>query len=202
MTSITTLVMMGLAYLLGSVPFSFLVARTRGVDLRTVGSGNIGGANVWRACGFRPFLVATLLDIFKGAIPTLTAIHVLQLAPVPVILVGASAMLGHTFSIFMGFKGGKAVATGGGVLLAIYPLAVLIGAITWISAFAITRISSVGSLMAASVVVVFSLITLAMGHLNLVYAIFICVASGLIVLLHRANIQRLLAGTENRFQKL
>lgn len=199
---ITTLIMIGLAYLCGSIPFSYLVARTRGVDLRRVGSGNVGGANVWRSCGFGPFLVAMVLDLLKGALPTLAAIHWLSLPPVAVILVSASAMLGHTRSIFLHFKGGKAVATGGGVLLAMFPLAMIIGALTWITAFALTRISSVGSITAASVVILVTLVALALSYIHPVYALFICVAAALVIVLHRANIQRLLAGTENRFQKL
>lgn len=190
------------SYLLGSVPFSYLVARARGVDLRKVGSGNIGGANVWRSCGFRPFLVATTLDVLKGAALPLVAIYALSLPPVTVILIGLTAVLGHTFSLFMGFKGGKAVATSGGVLLAIFPLGTLIGIVAWICAFALTRISSVGSLTAASVVMITALVMLALGRLDLAYVFFTCTAAVLIVYLHRENIQRLRAGTENRFQKL
>ncbi|MCG8349076.1 MAG: glycerol-3-phosphate 1-O-acyltransferase PlsY [Chloroflexales bacterium] len=190
------------SYLLGSIPFSYLVARARGVDLRKVGSGNIGGANVWRSCGFGAFLVAVALDILKGAALPLVVIYILSLPPLVVILTGLAAVLGHTFSIFMGFKGGKAVATSGGVLLAVFPLGTLVGVIAWICAFALTRISSVGSLTAAGVVVPFALVMLVMGRLDLAYALFTCAVGILILYLHRANIQRLRAGTENRFQRL
>ena len=200
---IETLLLMAASYLLGSVPFSYLVARAWGVDLRKVGSGNIGGANVWRSCGFGPFLLAVLLDIAKGAALPLLAIHILGLSnPVAVILIGAAAILGHTFSVFMGFKGGKAVATSGGVLLAIFPLAVLFGLIAWAAAFAITRISSVGSLCAAAVAVIVAAVMGALGQVPLTYALFTCAAAALVFFLHRENIQRLLAGKENRFQKL
>ena len=138
------------AYLAGSVPFSFLVARARGIDLRTVGSGNIGGANVWRSAGFGPFLVAAALDMLKGLLPTLAAVRLLPGHYIAIVLVGIAAILGHTFSLFLNFKGGKAVATSGGVLLVIAPLLVLVGLIAWVIAFLISRISSVGSLTAAA----------------------------------------------------
>ena len=108
---VLTVVLMALAYLLGSVPFSYLVARANGVDLQQVGSGNVGGANVWRSCGFGPFIVAATCDILKGMLPTLAALHLAGLPPGAVMLVGVAAILGHTFSLFLKFKGGKAVAT-------------------------------------------------------------------------------------------
>src|SRR5689334_1346400 len=89
------------AYLIGSIPFSYLVARARGVDLRRVGSGNIGGANVWRACGFGPFVVAVALDILKGYLPTLLGLWLFPGQPTVVLLVGIAAILGHTFPIFL-----------------------------------------------------------------------------------------------------
>jgi glycerol-3-phosphate acyltransferase PlsY len=190
------------AYLAGSIPFSFLVARARGVDLRLVGSGNVGGANVWRACGFGPFVVAAALDILKGALPTLGALRVLPGRPALAILVGLGAILGHTFPIFLGFKGGKAVATSTGVLLAIAPLLVPFGAAAWALAFLITRISSVASLTAAGVVLLGATFFYLSGRMPLPYAIFIWAVGALIVYLHRENIQRLLAGTENRFRRL
>jgi glycerol-3-phosphate acyltransferase PlsY len=202
MNALKTVLMMGLSYLLGSVPFSYLVARARGVDLRTVGSGNIGGGNVWRACGFGPFLVAITGDILKGMAVPMLVMRQLKLSPLSVVLTGASAMLGHTFSLFMGFKGGKAVATGGGVLLAIFPPGILLGAVSWFAAVFVTRITSVGSLMAATVAVVSALVAAARGRLERVYAGFICAAGAMVFFLHRENIRRLLAGTENRVKKL
>lgn len=196
------LIGMIMAYLFGSIPFSFLVAQARGVDLRMVGSGNIGSANVWRSCGFKAFLVAIVLDFMKGAIPTYIAMHNLALPPVAVILIGASAILGHTFSVFMQFKGGKAVATSGGVLLVVFPAAMIVGAITWALILRLVRISSVASLTAAGVVVVMALISFAAGMIDPVYMGFICAAAVLVLILHRSNIQRLLAGEENRFQQL
>ncbi len=199
---VAAVILVVLAYLLGSVPFSFLVARARGVDLRTVGSGNIGGANVWRATGFGPFLVAATLDMLKGMLPTLAALHWAGLPPTLVVLVGAAAILGHTFPLFLHFRGGKAVATSGGVLLALVPLLVLAGLVAWILGFAATRMTSVGSLTAAVVVLLLGSGLFLGGYLPLAYAVFIWCAVGLIVYLHRSNIQRLRAGRENRFEKL
>jgi glycerol-3-phosphate acyltransferase PlsY len=197
-----TLMLIVLAYLLGSVPFSFLVARMRGVDLRTVGSGNIGGANVWRTVGFGPFLAAATLDMLKGMLPALAALHWARLPAGLVVLVGAAAILGHTFPLFLHFRGGKAVATSGGVLLALVPLLVLAGLVAWVLGFAATRMSAVGSLTAAAVVLLLGTILFLSGSMPLAYAVFIWCVVGFVVYLHRANIQRLRAGRENRFEKL
>jgi acyl phosphate:glycerol-3-phosphate acyltransferase len=208
-----TIVLMVLAYLIGSVPFSYLVARANGVDLRKVGSGNVGGANVWRNCGFGPFVLAALGDIIKGMLPTLVALHLSDwawlmrirlegLPPGAVILVGVAAILGHTFSLFLGFKGGKAVATSTGVLLAIFPLLIPIGLVAWVAAFLITRMSSVGSLTAAAAEMIAGTVLYITGRLPFAYVVFIWAMVAFIIFLHRANIQRLLAGTENRFSRL
>lgn len=201
-TIVLTAALMALAYLLGSIPFSYLVARARGVDLQQVGSGNIGGANVWRACGFGPFVVAATCDVLKGMLPTLAALYLLPGSPGAVILVGVAAILGHTFSLFLKFKGGKAVATSGGVLLAIFPLLIPFGLVAWTVAFLLTRMSSVGSLTAAAVELFLGTALFVRGQMPLAYAIFIWAMGLFIVYLHRSNIQRLLAGTENRFGKL
>jgi glycerol-3-phosphate acyltransferase PlsY len=197
-----TIALMVLAYLLGSVPFSYLVARINGIDLHEVGSGNIGGANVWRSCGFGPFVLAAAGDILKGMLLTLVALHIAKLSPGEVMLVGVAAILGHTFSIFLNFTGGKAVATSTGVLLAVFPVLIVFGVVAWLIAFALTRMSSVGSLTGAAVELVLATVLYAWGQLPLAYAIFIWAAGVFIVYLHRENIQRLLAGTENRFGKL
>ncbi len=190
------------AYLIGSIPFSYLVARARGVELRQVGSGNVGSANVWRACGFGPFVVAMALDILKGYLPTLLALRLFPGSPIVVLLAGIAAILGHTFPIFLRFKGGKAVATSSGVLLAIAPLLAAIGVGAWALTFAITRISSVASLTAAVIEIIAGTVFYLSGRLPLAYALFIWLAALFVIYLHRGNIQRLLAGTENRFGKL
>lgn len=188
-------------YLLGAVPFSFLVARARGVDLRTVGSGNIGGANVWRSCGFGPFLVAAALDLLKGFAPAYAALA-LGLGPLAAVLAGAAAIVGHTRSVFLGFRGGKAVATSGGVLLAVAPLLLLVGLLAWVAGFAATRISAVGSLSAAGAVLLAATALFAAGQLPAATLGFVWLVGLAVVALHRSNIARLRAGTENRFSSL
>jgi acyl phosphate:glycerol-3-phosphate acyltransferase len=202
MTVLQTIGLVVASYLSGAIPFSFLVAKARGVDLRAVGSGNIGGANVWRSCGFGPFLVATALDILKGALAPLLGIFWLGLPPPAVVLVGLAAMLGHTYSVFMRFKGGKAVATGGGVLLALAPALVPLGMLVWALTFAVVRISSVASLVAVATIWVVAMLMLARGALPVSYAVFVTLGTLLVFVLHRANIRRLLQGQERRFSKL
>ncbi|MCS6938080.1 MAG: glycerol-3-phosphate 1-O-acyltransferase PlsY [Roseiflexaceae bacterium] len=201
MLTIPHLALTLIAYLVGSIPFSLLVARARGVDLRLAGSGNVGAANVWRTCGFGAFVAALSGDMLKGALPTLAA-QMLNLPPLAVVTVGAAAMLGHTRSIFLRFRGGKAVATGGGALLAMAPLVALAGLATWGVTFGVTRISAVASLAAAAVCGVIAAVLLALEILPLEYALFVWGAVVAIVILHRSNIRRLRAGTENRFEKL
>ena len=116
---VTVALLVVLGYLIGSIPFSFLVARAQGIDLRKVGSGNTGASNVWRACGFRWFLVALVLDIFKGFVPTAIAYRGLHIEPLPTIIVGLAAMLGHAYPVFLDFRGDKDVDTIGGVMLAV-----------------------------------------------------------------------------------
>jgi glycerol-3-phosphate acyltransferase PlsY len=190
------------AFAVGSIPTGVIVARARGVDLRKVGSGNVGGANVWRACGFGPFVVAAALDILKGYLPTLAGLWLFPGQPTVALLVGLAAILGHTFPIFLNFKGGKAVATSTGVLLAITPLLVPFGVGAWALAFAITRISSVASLTAAAVEIIVGTVFYLTDRMPLAYALFIWLAALFVVYLHRSNIQRLIAGTESRFGKL
>ena len=188
-------------YILGSIPFSFLVAKSRGIDLRTVGSGNVGGSNVWRNVGFGPFLIAVAGDLLKGTLPTYLAMT-MQLPAYAVVLVGLAAILGHTFSLFLHFKGGKAVATSGGVLLAMSPLIVAIALAVWAIVFVTVRISSVASLSGALTAVIVATVAYAQGTLPLAYMAFVYIAVAVIFYLHRENIKKLSQGKENRFSKL
>jgi glycerol-3-phosphate acyltransferase PlsY len=195
---LNTLALMLCGYLLGSIPFSFLVAKTRGVDLRTVGSGNTGASNVWRALGFSYFVVALVLDIFKGWLPTLLAHSVFNLSPLATIMVGICAMLGHVFPIFMGFRGGKAVATSGGVMLGFAPILTLTAAIVWTIVYKLFGYPSVASMVDAVVIALLATGMAIFGRLELPYAGFCWVVVVIVFYLHRANIQRLLRGQENR----
>jgi glycerol-3-phosphate acyltransferase PlsY len=183
-------------YLLGSMPWGYwLIRLAKGVDIRTVGSGNIGASNVWRVYGWRYGLPVVLLDVGKGFAPaflgTLVDGHLTG------VLAGAAAMAGHWRPLFLGFaRGGKMVATAGGAFLGVAPAVGGIGAAVWIVVFLVTRYASVASIVAAC-----SLPLLAWGLGEPWPVIAFGGAAGIAVaVLHRGNIRRLLAGTENRFQ--
>jgi len=182
-------------YLAGSMPFGYWLVRAfEGVDIRNVGSGNIGASNVWRTYGRRYGLAAALLDIAKAFVPALLAtIFVGSLAGA---LTGAAAMLGHWRPIFLLFaRGGKMVATCGGAFLGVAPVVGGIGAGVWIIAFLLFRYASLASILAALSLPV---VAVALDEPWPVIA-FASVAAVGIAVLHRANIARLRAGTESRF---
>jgi acyl phosphate:glycerol-3-phosphate acyltransferase len=190
----TTALFVAAGYLVGSVPFGYwLVRATKHVDIRTVGSGNIGASNVWRAFGWRYGVAVMLFDLAKGLIPALVATQVAgSLAGV---LTGGAAMVGHARPLFLGFaKGGKAVATAGGTILGVAPIVGLIGAGLWIVVFAATRYASVASMVSASSL---PLVAWALGEPWPVIA-FGGAAAAAVIALHRQNVRRLFAGTENR----
>jgi acyl phosphate:glycerol-3-phosphate acyltransferase len=183
-------------YLAGSLPFGYWVVRaTRGDDIRKHGSGNIGATNVWRAFGPRLGVAVALLDVAKGFVPALVA--TLAAGHLVGALTGAAAMLGHWRPLFLGFsKGGKVVATCGGAFFALAPLVGLAGAAVWIAIFALTRYASVSSMVAAAALPVVALV---LGQPWPVVA-FSVGAAVAVLLLHRANLARLRAGTETRVQ--
>jgi acyl phosphate:glycerol-3-phosphate acyltransferase len=182
------------AYLLGSIPFGILVARAKGVDLRKVGSGNIGATNVARALG-KGWAVAVLAaDAAKGFVPVWLGRR-LELPPAAVALAGGAAITGHMFTVFLRGRGGKGVATSLGVALALSPVAAVVGFGVYVVLYAATRLSSLGSLLGVwTFSIVFSLrgapprplIVLALG------------GAALVTLRHRQNIGRLLRGEEKR----
>jgi len=190
------LILVTAGYLIGSIPSGYVVAKLlRGVDIRTVGSGNLGAANVWRALGFKAGLAVAVLDVGKGVAAALLGLWAGD--ELTGLLAGIAAMVGHWRPLFMGLhKGGKIVATTGGVALALAPLASLATAVVWVVAFLITRYTSVASMLAALALPLFAL---AFGSSALV-VVFSAGAALAILLLHRANIGRLLSGTENRFE--
>ena len=183
------------AYLLGSIPFGYVLPRLlRGDDIRRHGSGNVGATNVWRVYGRSLGLPVAVLDVLKGLVPAALG---LWLGGVWVgVLAGAAAMLGHARPVYLGFsKGGKMVATAGGVALALAPLAALGCAVVWVAAFAVTRYASLASMLAAAALPVLCLV---LGSSWPVVAFTALAALGVLAL-HRQNIRRLLAGTEPRF---
>jgi glycerol-3-phosphate acyltransferase PlsY len=192
------------AYLYGSVPFGFLAAKLlRGVDIRTTGSGNIGATNAARVLGFRYFPLIMLLDMSKGLAPTLLGARLFAHAtysPAPVaVAAGLCAILGHVFPVYLHFKGGKAVATGTGVFLVLAPWAVLIAAGVWALVFAARRYVSLASICAAvTLPIAFFIVHPDPTGAGRYGAGFAALAGAFVVYLHRGNIKRLLAGTENR----
>ena len=181
------------SYLVGGIPFGLIIGRAvAGVDVRTVGSGNIGATNVLRAAG-KPAAILTLAaDCLKGLLPVLLATRLFP-GDVVTALSGAAAIIGHTFPVYLGFKGGKGVATSFGVVLAVMPLTGLVCLLAWIAAAAIWRYSSLSALIAFAL---YPVITFAGRSDSKALGLLSLFVFGMIYIRHRENIKRLLAGTE------
>jgi acyl phosphate:glycerol-3-phosphate acyltransferase len=188
------LLLIPLGYLLGSTPWAYWIPRLfAGLDVRTVGSGNVGGTNVWRALGWKFGLPVALLDIGKGLAAALVGRWLGD--DLIGVLAGVAAMAGHYRPLFLRFaRGGKIVATTGGVALGVAPLAALSAMVVWWAAFLVGRYVSVASMVSAASLPAFAWLY---GATWPVLA-FTSGGAVAILLLHRANIRRLLAGTENR----
>jgi glycerol-3-phosphate acyltransferase PlsY len=183
-------------YLLGSCPWGYWLVRVfRHEDVRAQGSGSIGASNVWRRYGRWLGVPVVLLDILKGFAPAL--VGVLLVSHLCGILAGAAAMAGHARPLYLRFeKGGKMVATAGGVLFAVCPWSALTVLGIWLAMFLLTRYTSVASIVSA---IALPLTAVAFGY-PLSVIVFTAVAAAAIVVLHRANLQRLRRGTEHRFR--
>jgi acyl phosphate:glycerol-3-phosphate acyltransferase len=182
-------------YLIGSMPFGYWLVRVlRREDIRTQGSGNIGATNVWRSYGKGYGIPVVLLDVTKGFVPALVGL-ILE-GEVVGVLAGAAAMIGHWRPVYLRFqKGGKMVATAGGVSFALAPVVASVCLGVWVVTFLLTRYSSVASLVTA---VALPVLALLLGE-PWETVVFACVACVGVVLLHRHNVRRLLDGTESRF---
>ena len=191
------------AFLLGSIPIGFLAARAKGIDIRTVGSGNIGATNVSRALGNRAGYIVFVLDMLKGLIPGLVARFVIvePLGGLPPqlywFLVGIAAFFGHMFCPWLGFKGGKGIATGLGALIAAAPMLAMACFAVFAVFMAFPRFVSLSSLAAAVVLPVFAFVL--PGEPRELIPVYLCL-SLLVFYKHRDNIKRLAAGTEPKFQ--
>ena len=175
------------SYLAGSVPFGLLVARVAtGKDVRTVGSGNIGATNVARAAGRAAGAVTLLLDALKGLLPAAIAGRTLPDPWMPAAC-GVAAVIGHCYPVWLRFRGGKGVATGFGVALALAPLAAVCGAAVWVLLYKLLRISSVGSLAGVATALLVAAATGPRWSIGGLAAI-----AGIVVVRHRANLDRLL----------
>lgn len=191
-----TAILAAAGYLAGSMPWGYWLVRVFcGEDIRTRGSGNIGATNVWRVYGRTLGIPAVLLDTAKGFVPALVA--TLVVGHGAGVLAGAAAMLGHWRPLFLGLRrGGKMVATAGGAFLGVAPLVGLAGAGVWLVVFAAGRYASVASMTAAASLALWAWL---LGYPWPVVALG-CFAGVGVVLLHRANIRRLLHGQESRFR--
>jgi glycerol-3-phosphate acyltransferase PlsY len=222
-----------LAFLLGSIPFGLLFAKSRGIDIRAHGSGNIGATNVLRVMGKKYGIPCLILDILKGFIPVAIAVNLIQISGRPVqvplgmpeawvmelaaadalkaqiihILTALAAVLGHNYSPWIGFKGGKGISTSAGVLLGLMPFAVLLLLVVWLLLIVTTRYVSVASMGAACTLPLLTLWgswhhgRIQDGTWNKPLFVFSIIIAVLAVWKHRANIQRLRQGTEPRFGK-
>jgi glycerol-3-phosphate acyltransferase PlsY len=201
-----------ISYFIGSISFARLIAKMHGKDLRQVGSGNLGATNLSRACGKKWAYLCFLLDFLKGFVPTFVAGFFIVSGPADSAIlslwlaVGVAAILGHIFPFYLKFKGGKGVATSFGVVLGIWPYYAVPGIICfvlWAVIVLTWRYISLGSIIAAAVfpmVMIALTIILKNWHFSILWpliaaAIILC---SLVILLHRANIKRLLAGTEHK----
>ena len=191
------------AYLLGSIPFGFIAGLIAGIDVRKHGSGNIGATNTLRVLGKKYGYAVFVADVLKGFLAVRLALWLAHFDPSAGYFIGILAaffvVVGHSFPIWLHFRGGKGVAAAGGACLGLVPLATLIAVLIWIATFLIFRYVSLASIVAA--------VALAISALFLGYAAdpvlltFTCLIAALIILRHRSNIMRLIQGSEPRFER-
>ncbi|MFZ4767255.1 MAG: glycerol-3-phosphate 1-O-acyltransferase PlsY [Roseimicrobium sp.] len=207
---LSALCLIAFAYFCGALPFGYWAGRWKGIDIRQHGSGNIGATNVIRVLGKGVGIPVFVLDMLKGFAPTLLASWWMgaytkadtNTATLVAVFCAAAAVLGHTFTFWLQFKGGKGVATSAGGVLGLSWEALLIGLAVWLITFYTTRYVALASILAAVVLpVAMAVIMTVQGTWNYVLLGFGIVLGVLVVVRHQANIKRLLAGTENRFAK-
>lgn len=222
------------AFLLGSIPFGLIIAKSKGINIREHGSGNIGATNVLRVIGKKYGISCLLLDALKGFIPVLLAVNLIQIAGkntgllhlggldsfalvLPAaeqfkgqfvhVLTALAAVLGHNYSPWVGFKGGKGIATSAGVLLALMPAGIVLLAVVWLIVFALSRYVSLASIMAAAALPLITIYgswlhgRIADGTWNKPLFFFTLIIAILAIWKHQTNIQRIIAGTEHRFTR-
>jgi acyl phosphate:glycerol-3-phosphate acyltransferase len=186
------------SYLAGSIPTSYLVSRTfANIDLRQHGSGNLGATNLYRVLGWRYAVPVALFDIAKGAVPVLVFAPQVSSSQLFALACGVAAILGHVFSVFVRFRGGKGVATAAGVMLGLTPIALGIAAAVWAVVLFLTGYVSLASISAAAVLPLAVYLLERSANSQLLW-VDVLIAAG-VIFLHRRNIERLLKGTENRF---
>ena len=200
----STIILIVVAYILGSVPNALWIGKVfKGIDIREHGSKNTGSTNAARVLGVKLGILTLVLDISKGAIPVALSLfmkadlleNITGISNLDFIMIGIFAIIGHSFSIFMKFKGGKAVATTVGVFTVLVPKALLLAAVVFFVIFALTRYVSVSSITAAISLPIFIFVL----YGDIPYTVFGGIITILIIVKHKSNIQRLLNGTESRF---
>lgn len=185
-----------IGYLSGSIPFGYIIGLLKGVNIRKVGSGNIGATNVTRNLGKFFGALTLLCDVMKGFVPVYFSGKIYH--PPEILFVAGSAVLGHCYSIFLLFRGGKGVATSIGVLLALHPLLGFGYVLMWLGGFIVTRISSMSALSAASLMPVFS-ISIVNENSSILFIIFLTI---LLFYTHRDNLRRISKGEEGRMKDI
>lgn len=195
-----TYVFLGLSYLLGATPTSYWVGRAfHGLDLREHGSGNLGATNALRVLGWKSALPVVLVDTVKGLIPVVLFADLAGVGFPWALAFGTAAIVGHMFSLWVGFKGGKGMATSAGVFLGFAPWAVLGGFVVWIGLILPTGYVSLGSIGAAFALPFLIAFTPHQGGTSLVW--FSAALAAFVIWKHRANFGRLVRGEENRFRR-
>ena len=210
-STIELILLLSASYVTGSIPTSIIVGKIfKGIDIRKHGSGNAGATNVFRVLGWKQALIVVVVDIFKGWLPAAVyATSLFQGQPIEEtgvlqILCGFAAVLGHTYTIFAEFKGGKGVGTLGGMLLALFPVSVPLCLIVFAVVLILTGYVSVGSILASAALPIFLFILPPLGFADtapLSLLIFSLLVPWFIIFTHRSNISRLRSGDENRFEK-
>lgn len=182
----------------GAIPFGFIIAKIKGIDIRRKGSGNIGFANVFRSVGKSEGIIVLILDISKGLLPVLLLNK--YCGYYFGMIAGISAMLGHIFTPFLKFKGGKGVATGLGVFIGLAPVSALFSFIMWVLVFLISRYISLGSISAAVALPLFIYLSrfIIRDEYNIFLEILTILVCILVIVMHRSNIKRLIQGKERK----
>ena len=200
------------SYLLGSIPWGFIIGKLNGVDVRKVGSKNIGATNVTRCVGKKAGKLCFVLDFVKGALPVLAAQILFKETSMfneyIVIATLLAVVIGHMFPVFLNFKGGKGVSTAAGAIMALAWFPLLIALVVWVVVFLVSRYVSLASISAAAVLPIVAWVCYLTGANNFgklanspLVLVFLTLVAVLAIVRHRSNIQRLLDGTENRFGK-
>jgi glycerol-3-phosphate acyltransferase PlsY len=188
------------AYLIGAIPFGWLIGRAHGVDLFQAGSGNIGATNAGRVLGRKFGMLVFVLDLLKGALPV-AAVGLFEVESPNAVRAGVAALafIGHLFPVYLGFRGGKGVATGAGTVLVLAPIPAACAIATWIVVVLVSRTVSLGSLAAVGVLAFVRLLQSSpFSEAELPVTLYLLIGTAVVVVKHRSNIGRLWAGTESR----